>query len=334
MANTSAFEGVPWMVRGGKHTGDLGRVLAYAATGGSEGVVQPSDWKVSATPGTPNGTVHVSAGAGAILNRSAGGEGQSYITRSSGVSDRDVAPTGASPRSDLVVVRIKDPQFAPHQGNFTPTSVADGPYVFPEIIPGVPAGTTQASQVAALAGQSAYAVARIDMPAGKTAVQQDYIKELRQLISPRSESLMYVEQGPPNVTQQFLPITDENWRQWPTNTHTLFVPAWATHFIAVASLIGVGANGPVVGEFRAMLDSLTGAVSHIDKNGGQDSVGNVEAFDVQAVVQLEIPTAWRGTWRTLSMQGRRTWTSTATGQMWMGSWQQVRYEWQFYEKAL
>ena len=172
MANTNGFEGVPWMIGGGaRHSADVGRALAFVAAGGAEGVIQPGDWKVIPTTPSADAQVHVAVGSGAITNRSAGVLSQSYVSRALSVSDLDVSPTGGSARSDLVVVRVKDPQFPP----WTPydpvtqlESVRGGPYAFPEIIPGVSASTVDARSLGL--PHSMLAVARIDLPAGTSAV--------------------------------------------------------------------------------------------------------------------------------------------------------------------
>lgn len=244
MANTNGMEGVPWMIGGGaKHSADVGRTLAHIAAGGREGVVEPGDWKVSATTPNANAQVHVAKGAGAIRNRSANAESQSYTARALSVSDLDISLPAAAPRSDLVVLRIKDPQFAPWQPYAAgSTERQNGPYAFPEIIPGVPAGIISAAELGL--SQSLYAVARIDVPAGQSQVQQSWIKDLRQLIKAEREEVQLVSGVPPAGGEN---LTSAAFARWITPaSFTVKVPSWATHYIArldVLNSIMYGPNG-------------------------------------------------------------------------------------------
>lgn len=166
----NGFDGVPWMVGGGaKHSANIGRVLAYAATSGGEGVIAPNDLRVSPSS-TPDAFVHVGVGAVAIPNRYGNARSESYIARASDVSDIRVGSTGSSARSDLIIARVRDPQY----GMPAPASVADGPYIFPEIVPGVPAGIISAKALGL--AEPIYGLARIDIPANTTTITEGMIR--------------------------------------------------------------------------------------------------------------------------------------------------------------
>ena len=183
MANTYGFDPVAWSIDGGKHRGELLRVLAYAATAGAEGIVQTTDCKVHQLA-TPGPQIEIDAGALLIRNRSANVRNQTYVANGRTPTRLDVRQTGGSMRRDLVVVRIKDPQYnaswAPPVGE-----AADWQYVDPFIIEGVGADVTSAAQLNL--GYPAVALARLDIPAGTTVITNAMIKDLRQVAQPRRQ---------------------------------------------------------------------------------------------------------------------------------------------------
>lgn len=183
MTNVNSFDPVAVSIDGGRHRGELWRNLAYAATQGAEGVIAPGDCKPRQLA-TAGPQVRIDSGAVAIRVRSANVDNQTYIANNRAETRLDVSPTGASARSDLVVVRVKDPQYAPW-----PTPAAgtapDYQYVEPVIIPGVPATTDDFFDLNL--GYSAYALARIDLPANTTNITTDMIKGLRRVANQRRE---------------------------------------------------------------------------------------------------------------------------------------------------
>ena len=68
----------PWMVDGARHSAAVGRLVAYASLNGSEGVVLPTDLKVTAL-GSPGAAVQVAPGGAIILNRYPGGVRETYV---------------------------------------------------------------------------------------------------------------------------------------------------------------------------------------------------------------------------------------------------------------
>lgn len=309
MANTNGFEGVPWMVGGGaKHSADVGRLLGYLATAGSEGVVLPTDWKVTPSLPTANAQVHVGPGAGGIVNRSPGVTSQSYAARSTAVSDLDVAPTGGSARSDLVVIRIKDPQFAPWTA-YDPvtqaTQVQNGPYAFPEIISGVAANTTDARSLGLT--QSMYAVARIDMPAGASTVQASYIKDLRKLIQPKRDVEQLVSAQPPADQR----ATATAFARWITPaSFPVAIPEWATHYIAeldVTNIIHFGPN--VFGNLGLYLNGTLVANSPYASETDTGAPANAtKRVPIQMAItngKLALPAGYAGTTKTFDLYAYR-----------------------------
>lgn len=306
MANTNGFEGVAWMIGGGaKHSADVGRVLAYIACGGREGVVAPGDWKVTATAGTPDAQVHVAMGAGSIINRSGGVVSQAYTERSIAVSNLDVAPTGGSARSDLVVIRVKDPQFSPWTPYDPVTQLAqreNGPYVFPEIISGVPAGTTDARSLGL--SHSMYAVARIDMPASKSTVLPNYIVDLRQLIKPQREEVQLVSAAPA-VDEANTAVVPARWIT--AVNFPVAIPEWATHYIArldLTNTIHVGPN--VFGNLELRLNGTNLVASN--PYASEAPAGTSQRVPIQSAISngiLAVPAGYAGTTKNFALYGTR-----------------------------
>lgn len=324
MANTNGLEAVPWMVDGGRHTADIGRTLAFAATQGSEGVVGPTDLKISATAGTADGQVHMDVGAAVIRNRSTNAKSQSYVTRALTASHLDVGSTGASGRSDLVVVRIKDPQFPPWSPVADPTV---GPYAFPEIIPGVSAGTTNAKQVAALASHSAYAVARIDIPPNKSAITQDMIKDLRQLA--QMQAHRSIEIGAPTPESY---LNSPLGRIWPDYRPQFWVPEWAVGATGTAILSSVGLRGgSTQGIFTMVLGSLR--ASNVGYDLDAPSQGGSRHTLVVAGGWQDVRSI-AGTWQEVHLETRSQNDAGDLGDLVTVAGTQQIFDIQFYAKTL
>lgn len=248
MANVSGFEGVAYAIGGGAaHSVDVFRLLAFAATGGGEGVIEPTDLKVSATVPTANNQVHISTGAAIIRNRSANAFSQSYAVRAPAVTHLDVPAAGSGGANYLVVVRIEDPQFPPWQPKANP---AVGPYVIPDIVPCAP-GTTTARQLGL--SQSMIALARIDVPPNQGNITSQMIVPLRQLAQQRSKRS--IEAAVPTPEDR---LNSTIGRIWPDFRPKFYVPEWATGAAASGTISGVGIRGgSTQGVMTMVLDGPT-----------------------------------------------------------------------------
>lgn len=226
------FDPVPWFVGGGAvHSPEVARTLAFAATGGREGVGRPGDLKVNALP-VPGAAVQIEDGTCTILNRESGGDQQSYMARNQLTTQVPIPATGSSGgRSYLIVARVEDPNMAGGSRWTDWDTAATGPYVFPRPIP-VPAGTTSLQAVSGYANDSAVALARVDLPASTGTVTPGMIVDLRRLVTPRTE-----RQNPKGPLTDATVTLDQNvWRPFPANPITgLIVPPWATHAVVMVS---------------------------------------------------------------------------------------------------
>lgn len=255
-----AWDSVPWLIGGGaEHSPEVARLLAYAATAGSEGIVEPGDLKVSALT-VPGASVNVSPGAALIRNRASGGAQQTYVARNPTRDTAAVASTGSSKRSDLIVAQIEDPYLAgePWQD---PANPKVGPYVFTRVIPNVPAGTTRLQDVAAYAGRSAVTLARVDIPANTAAITNAMIVDLRDVAQPKNREEAWVTNGPAGYGNVF-ETQDGVWKTLATLTTTATIPEWATRALVRSSVSGLGVfGGEWRGHARVTITTSAGSVS-------------------------------------------------------------------------
>lgn len=321
----NGFEGVPWMVGGGqaKHSANVGRLVAYAATTGQSGVIKPGDLKVSASTPTPDGKVHIGVGAVAIVNEYANAQSESYLGRATLVSDLDISPTGpGAGRSDLVVVRIKDPQY----GWQTPADAINGPYAIPEIIPGVPSGTKYAEELNLQ--QALYAVARIDLPVNTSTITQGMINDLRHLAQPHASHFVNQQAGgQPEL------LTSSDWVNWPSNSIDIEVPQWATHAFVKATINTVVTDGNS-SDFnpRISFGGIVGQSAAWDYNGSSGFGAEKIPFIMTAFLDIR---TLAGTTSKLRTQAMRTFVeSTGSALVQFDGWSQIIYEVDFQERIV
>lgn len=311
------WDPVPWFIGGGaEHSPEVVRLMAYAATRGAEGIVGVADCKVSAL-GAPGGGFTVDPGAVVIANRSGGGTQQSYVARmATGETVMGIAPSGAQARSDLVVVRIKDPQYSPWQA---PADRRIGPYLETFIISGVSASTTSAA--ALNLGYSAVALARIDLPANTSSVTNAMIKDLRKVANPRNQR--DVEVLMPTGSQ-----SSGGTNAWVAAANfpaVLDVPDYATTALAVVTVSGFLCYGAadVVGQIRL---NFLGQAS---ENVAVDMPGNTRnSYTVAG--RFTIPAQYRGTKVPIGIDFMRL---STTGEMRVDSYCTLVADVTFQEKA-
>lgn len=172
-----ALDTVPWMVDGGLHSAEVGRALAHLATKGKSGISQIDDFLVRAKP-TAGTEVLVGAGVAAIANTYPQQVGQSYVVRNTADEAVAITQTTGAARSDMLILRIDDPQY----GGTEPDNEELGPYVRFAILSNV--GPT-ATSIPAGVGYPAIPLARIDVPAGTSAITGAMIKDLRPRVADR-----------------------------------------------------------------------------------------------------------------------------------------------------
>lgn len=309
-----ALDPVPWFIGGGaEHSPDVARLLAFAATGGRGGVVGRTDMRVTQLPAA-NGNFRVAAGACVIPNLYENVPQQSYIARAPSVTDVPITPTGSTGgRSDMVVIRIDDPQF----GGQVPADVKVGPYVRIAVISGVsPTATTLPPTV----NYPAIPLARIDLPANTATVTQALIKDLREVAQPRSERVVKIMQ--PTANSDVTTTSTADWT--PGATTSVAVPSWASECSMIVRVDGaVSTSGSITGGFTAMLGTrgLAATMFTIPATNSRGSLAVAETFAVDS--------AMRGTTQTLKLRANRS----GAGALRSDAYTTVVYELVFTEKA-
>ncbi|MFI1012675.1 hypothetical protein [Streptomyces sp. NPDC020965] len=284
------WDSVPWFTEGGaEHSSEVARLLAYAAFAGAEGIIGGSDLQVRALS-SPAAGVQITTGACAILNRASGGKYQAYAARLPSADQINIAATGSSARSDLIVARIENPysygETWPH-----PNDPANGPYVFTRAISGVPRTTTRVKQVRA--ADSAIALARIDIPAHTSSITQGMIKDLREMASPRRRRVVRALRGvwtsPDEVGNTKYPA----WEEFPNGARwDIEVPEWATSATIMATWAGLDQRNArdSYGRLRVKL----GSVATSETRFHCDFTGSHQRFTFVGGGTVSIPSSMRG----------------------------------------
>jgi hypothetical protein len=291
-----SWESVPWFVGGGaEHSPEAARHLSYVTLNGNEGIVASGDLKVTQTA-TASDSVNIAAGSAAILNRATTNSQQTYTVRKTAVETLAIAPTGATPRSDLIIARVEDP-FGGESWQI-PATVATGPYVFTRVISGVNASTTT---LPANSG-SAIVLARIDVPANTSVITSGMITDLRAMANPRRrrELVHFVPSSNLDLTN------NSSYVDWVSMTSALSVPTWATQAqirttLHHAQLVSGSWSGNIRHQLVSGVNVLSSGNARVDL---AFVAANATRFDVNTVSTFALSAAWRaGVTATVRLQG-------------------------------
>jgi len=317
------WDAVPWFVGGGaEHSPEVARLLAYAATGGAEGIVLPTDLRV-APLSVPGSGVRVLPGAALVRNRASGGALQTYVARLPVANTVSISATGSGAgRSDLIVARIEDPYVAgtPYQ---EPENPASGPYVFTRVISNVPKGTTRLQDLAAHANSSAITLARVDLPASTGTVTAAMITDLREVAIPRQTRRLFTYNLSSGDGTHYL-SSDGAEQFWPNVPDTVWyvdIPEWATHANIIGHWGGVKmqkstAWGTVWVRLGRPDGYGEGNVRTQDQRWDAEASGtaNDQVRETWAAADdVTIPAAMRGTRQPIRLMGRRSAAGASPG---------------------
>lgn len=274
----------PILTNGATHSAQQFRLLVRDLARGAEGVTEGDDLKVTQR-GTPGAGVTVSDGSGVIQGRVNAYQGH-YAVCNTGSSNVDIASTSASPRSDMLIVRVEDPEY---EGTLNPATDA---ICYFQIISGVSSSATAIPD-----GRTGIPLARIDIPASTSTITNAMITDLRKVANPRRERTRYLY-SPASLTEfsgdgtfRTLGGSGAPW--------TIPVPAWATKAIVSVDVAGLRlSTNPIFGQVRFLLgSSLTGQAVNID-----DNATGVRRITAMTADTLTIPSGYRGTNQVLTPQ--------------------------------
>ncbi|WP_405999400.1 hypothetical protein [Streptomyces sp. NBC_00829] len=266
----------PLLTHGGTHAARAFRMMVRDLARGSQGVTEGNDLKVS-QQATPGAGVRVGDGSG-VIRGTAWGQG-SYTQYNVGDATVPIAPTGATARSDLLVLRVEDPEY---EGTRNPETDEIG---FFHAVSNVSATAT-----APPSGMTAIPLARIDIPANTSVITNSMIKELRQIANPRRDRRLYT--AFPSAAST-LGYSDNKWHVWPTAARwNIPVPSWATSAKIVTTITGLALRrADVFALMRNVLGGTTGQHIAIDDDQGTGTRRNT----VVVADALAVPAALRGT---------------------------------------
>lgn len=317
------FSAVPWVVGGGAVVNeDVARMIPYFLFNKTEGVLGATDLEVKSLA-TPGGSVRVSPGGAVIIGRGAGQFYEAYMVKNPDDHTVPIAPNNsASSRSDLLIAVVKDPYIAGSPWNI-PADRANGPYVEPMIISGVPSTLRTVRSLGN--NYSAIDLARIDVPAFTSTITQGMIVPLRQrvsaapiqvpppttpapvpdiditIINPENEFFQLI--AGPSSAQTFPSQQVNVWRNWPAASEVVVpIPPWATLMDAQISLINAHTDNDVWGEARIEVGSgelySNALVYDFNKSTGG------ERIQVYAGGRMAIPASLRGKNKRFRMNAR------------------------------
>ncbi|MFF3337806.1 hypothetical protein [Streptomyces flavidovirens] len=272
----------PMMVRGADHSARAMRLMIRDLARGRQGVAGGEDLKVRPLE-TPGPGVRVGDGS-ALIHGARPWQG-AYTQSNIGDTVVDVPPTGPVARTDLLVLRIEDPEF---EGHRDPRRQEIGYF---HLIQNIGAQDTTA-----LREMTAIPLARLTIPRNTATITAEMITDLRRLANPRTERTLRTVH--PETTEK-VPGKHGQWAVWPKEAAwDLDIPAWATEATIVVTLSGLRAEaGPVYAELRTRLGERAAKPTVVDDDGTTTRRASVTLADTLAVLP-----AYRGTRQHLAVE--------------------------------
>ena len=309
-----ALRPVPWATSGGidgeggaENSVELARADAFVGSSGATGIVDPTDFRVTALP-VPGAAVRVRMGTGVIRSTYATVFGQSYIVQEDSYTDVPVTATGSSGgATKYVYVLIEDTQYSGQ----TPADPANGPYNSYQVTTTLPTF------------QPYLLLARIDQPASTATIAQSMIVDLREVANPREKKVVFPrplvagDDGLDLVSTsaypdgEYFPNTGGNLNN---GRYDINVPVWATRMQVRCEWIGIGFNNnPGAGLYWVTYGDGGGGTSptyYTQAFGWNSTSGN---YVTNWVLEQEVAVrpAWRGT--TLPFFPRANFTTKNSG---------------------
>ena len=293
------LESVPWFIGGeAEHSPEVARMVAYAATSGSNGISASTHLHVTPTP-VPGDHVRVAPGSAVLVNKYPGGDHQSYMVRNISSTDVYIPPTSSQAGSvRYLILRVRDSNI---EGN-PPADIVNGPYVEFAVVTSI---TNLFYPHVVLAA--------ITMPASTGTVIATHIADRRVLAQPRTLTKIIPRASLPTDTGLTL-IQRHNYplgEVFPDSGgfHNVDVPEWATRVQIRAEWLSVQyplktgwgeywvAMGPVPSNGIPTTAQCTQAFAW-------DGAENASPFTTNWVLhdEIAVPLAWRGTNVPLTMR--------------------------------
>ncbi|MEV4502554.1 hypothetical protein [Streptomyces klenkii] len=273
----------PLLTNGASHSAQTFRMMIRGLARGGEGIAEGPDLKVQPLS-TPGAGVVVGEGS-AIIRGKAGLWQGSYSAYNIGQEIVPVPPAGATPRSDLIILRVTDPEY---EGGLDPAKDKINTF---EVIPNVsPTATTVP------AGITGIPLARVDIPAKTGSITAGMITDVRKVANPRRERTLYTAYPrKPNELRK----TDDAYVNWPGEARWMLpVPAWATQAAIVMTIAGLRFEGAdVFGAMQICLGAREGEDTILD-----DDQKDVRRITAVIADSMRVLPEYRGTTQPLFLQ--------------------------------
>lgn len=268
----------PILVDGATHSAQQFRMLVRDLANGSEGITQGDDLKVTQRS-TPGGGVLVGDGSAVVRGRADAFQG-TYAACNIGAVDVPISATGGTGRSDMLILRVEDPDY---EGTVNP---ATGQVAYFQIISGVSSAATTIPD-----GRTGIPLARIDIPASTSTITDAFIKDLRKCANPRRQNRMFTHSP---ATDSGLLGASTTYNPFSTEAgQNIAIPDWATTARVRVDVCPLRySTADFFGNLRATFGaSLTTQSTGLDDNQGS----GIRKIPAICADTLTIPSAYRGT---------------------------------------
>ncbi|MFE7547106.1 hypothetical protein [Streptomyces gardneri] len=277
----------PILVNGATHPAEVFRMLVRDLSLGSEGITQGDDLKVAQMT-VPGGGIQVGDGSGIVRGRANTFQG-SYAVCNVGATNVTIAPTAGSARSDLVIIRVEDPQY---EGTLDP---AVDPVCYFQVIPNVSSSATTIPD-----GRTGIPLARIDIPASTATITNAMITDVRKMANPRRETRQATQT--PTSASTAIGGTASTYSYFSTAAGwSVAVPSWASVARIRYDIGGLRLSaGAVYGDISATF----GASLVIEAVQVDDNQSSIRRYTHLMGDTLTIPAGYRGTTQLLRARAR------------------------------
>ncbi|MFJ3699487.1 hypothetical protein ACIPW9_36085 [Streptomyces sp. NPDC090052] len=276
----------PLLTNGATHPAQQFRMLVRDLARGAEGITEGDDLKVTQRS-TPGSGVTVSDGSAIVKGRVNTFQGH-YAEANIGSADVDIAATGASPRTDMVILRIEDPEY---EGSLDP---AVDQVAYFQVISNVSSSATTIPD-----GRTGIPLARVTVPASTSTITNAMITDLRQIANPRTARSLFT-QSPGSISTALGASTTFNYFSTAAGW-TITIPDWAT---TVRMKIDICPLRFSVDNFFGSVRATFGASLTLQETLVDDNQGTgIRRVGTVVADTLILPAAYRGTSQLLRVQG-------------------------------
>ncbi|MFG2276781.1 hypothetical protein ACGFNY_44360 [Streptomyces chartreusis] len=303
----------PILTNGATHSAQQFRMLVRDLANGAEGITQGDDLKVTQRS-TPGGGVLVGDGSAVVRGRANTFQG-SYAACNIGAVDVPIAATGGSARSDMVILRIEDPEY---EGTLDPET---DEIAYFDVISNVSSSATAIPD-----SRTAIPLARIDIPSSTSTITNAMVTDLRQVANPRRRRSVFT-QSPSSLSTGIGSSTSYSYFSTAAGVNVA-VPDWATKVIIKIDVSPVRYD---LGNFWGRIGATYGSSLATQDITLDDNQGS-GARRIPAIIAdtLTVPSAYRGTTQLLRVRASAMETGQA-GRIYVDSGTTFAYDVQFEE---